>query len=59
MKNSIGMETTHENLYIVHIVTDIDGSLKITKVEDFFDSKVYIESKRSMEAAIVAANANK
>jgi hypothetical protein len=59
MNNSIGMETTHESLYIVHIVTDTDGSLKINKVQDFFDSKVYLECKKTIGEAMAAAGANK
>jgi hypothetical protein len=58
MKNSIGVGSTHENLYIVHIVTDADGSLKVKKIEDFFDTKVYLEFKQGMAAAM-AAQANK
>jgi hypothetical protein len=46
------METTHESLFIVHIVTDEDGSLKVKKAEDFRDSKVYLELKQSMAAAL-------
>jgi hypothetical protein len=58
MKTSIGVGLTHESLFIVHIVTDEDGSLKVKKVEDFFDSKVYLEFKQGMAAAM-AAQANK
>jgi len=59
MKNSIGAGTSHELISIVHIVTDDDGSLKIKKLEDFFDSKLYSEFTQSIGAAIVAGNANK
>jgi len=53
------METNYESLYILHIVTDENGSLKIKKLEDFRDSKVYLERRQSMGAAIAAAHARK
>ena len=53
------MNTVHESLFIVTIVTDDDGSLKIKQVEDFRDSKVYLELSKSMGEAIAAAQANK
>jgi len=58
MKNSLGAETTHETIYIAHIVTDEDGSLKIEKTEDFFDSKVFSEFYQSVGPAIAAAHAS-
>ena len=58
-KTSLGIDTTHESMFIVHIVADEDGSLKIKKVEDFRDSKVYLEIHEAMAAAIAAAQANK
>ncbi len=58
MKNTVGLETAHESLFIVHIVTDDDGSLKIKQLEDFRDSKTYLELRKSMEEAIAAAQAN-
>jgi len=58
MKNTAGLETTHESLSILHIVTDTDGSLKVKKVEDFLDSKVHLEMIRSIEAAMMAAHAD-
>ena len=54
----MGLETAHESLFIVHIVTDDDGSLKIKQLEDFRDSKTYLELRKSMEEAIAAAQAN-
>ena len=59
MKNKLGMDTVLESLLIVHIVTDDDGTLKIKQVEDFRDSKVYLELRKSMGEAIAAAQANK
>ena len=43
VKNSSGVVTNHESLFIVHIVPDEDGSLKIKQLEVFRDSKVYSE----------------
>jgi hypothetical protein len=45
------VEAAHEMLYIVHIVTDVDGSLKFKKLEDFFDSKAYLEFMGVVRAA--------
>ena len=59
MKTSLGIDTAHESMFIVHIVADEDGSLKIKKLEDFRDSKVYSEIYETMTAAIAAAQANK
>ena len=59
MKNSAGLDTAHESIFIVHIVTDDDGSLKIMEIDDFRDSKVYLELRQSMGAAMAAAQANK
>ena len=59
MKNNVGLETTHESLFIAHIVTDDDGSLKIKQIEEFRDSKTYADLRESMGAAIAAAQAKK
>jgi len=59
IKNSVGLETAHESLFILHTVTDEGGSLKIKKIEEFRDSKVYLELRQSMGAAIATAHANK
>jgi len=56
VKNSVGIDTAHESLFIVHIVTDDGGCLKIKQIDDFRDSKVYLELSQSMGAAIAAAN---
>ena len=53
------MDTTHEVMFIMHIAADDDGSLKVKKVEDFRDSKVYLEIREAMTAEIAAAQANK
>ena len=59
MKNKLGIDTTHESIFIVHIVKDDDGSLKIKQLEDFRDSNVYLQVSKSMGEAIAAAQANK
>ena len=59
LKNSLGMDTTNEVMFIMHIAADDDGSLKVKKVEDFRDSKVYLEIREAITAAIAAAQANK
>ena len=59
MKTSVGIDTTNESIFIIHIVADDDGSLKVKKIEDFRDSKVTLELRDAMMAAIAAAQANK
>ena len=59
MKSSLGVDTTSESIYIMHTVTDDDGSLKVKKLEEFQDSKGYLEIREAMMAAIAAAQANK
>jgi len=56
VKNSVGIDTAHESLFIVHIVIDDCGCLKIKQIDDFRDSKVYLELSQSMGVAIAAAN---
>ena len=40
-----------EMILIVHVVTDEDGSLKIKQLEEFTDSKDYLEFFKAIEAA--------
>ena len=40
-ENPIGLDTKCEAMYIVHFVTDDDGSLKSKQLDEFNDSKVY------------------
>lgn len=54
-KTSIGVDMVREMILTLHIVTDEDGSLKIGRVEEFTDSKSYLEFYQ----AIAAAKANK
>ena len=41
MENPYNLDTKCEAIYIVHFVTDDDGSLKIKQIDEFNDSKVY------------------
>ncbi len=59
MKNTAGLDTPHGSILIVYIVTNDDGSLKIKQIDDFCDSKVYLDLSKSMGEAIAAAQANK
>ena len=40
-ENPIGLDTKGEAIYIAHIVTDDDGSLKVKQLDEFHDSNVY------------------
>jgi len=54
-KNPYGVNTVRESIFIVHIVTDDDGSLKIKQLDEFTDSKAYLE----IAQAFAAVKANK
>jgi hypothetical protein len=45
------VETTHESIYITEIVTDVDESLKIKRIEEFTDSKLQAELLQAQAAA--------
>ena len=40
-----------ESIFIKHIVTDEDGSLKIKAAEEFTDSKAYLDAIQAVAAA--------
>ena len=40
MENPYNLDTKCEAVYIVHYVTDDDGSLKIKQIDEFMDSEV-------------------
>jgi len=40
-----------ESIFIGHIVTDEDGSLKIKHTEEFTDSKTYLDVMQAVAAA--------
>lgn len=42
---------TYEAIIIAHIVTDEDGSLKIKQIEEFVDSKSFLDSMQAFVAA--------
>ena len=54
VNTAIGVEMTRESIFIGHIVTDQDGSLKIKQMEEFTDSKAYLGG---IAQAIAAAKA--
>ena len=52
MKFSIaGAERTRGSTFIIHIVSDEDGSLKIKQIEEFTDSKVELDLVQAIAAA--------
>jgi len=53
-KTSIGAEMNREMMLIAHIVTNEDGSPKIKQLEEFTDSKAYLDFFK----AVAEANAN-
>jgi len=59
VKNSYGLDTTHESILILHIVTDGDGNLKIKQIEGFQDSKGFVALMQSIGTVMAAAHANK
>ena len=48
------MEVAREMILISHIVTNEDGSLKVKQLDEFTDSKAYLDSSK----AIAEAKAN-
>jgi hypothetical protein len=55
IKTSIGVDTDREMILIAHIVTDEDGSVKFKQIEEFTDSKAYLDFFK----AIAEAKANR
>ena len=51
IKTSIGVEMNRESIYILDIVTEEDGSLKIKRMEEFTDSKAYLDFNQAVAAA--------
>jgi hypothetical protein len=49
-KTSTGIENLRESMFIVHIVTDKDGSLKLKQFEDFTDSKAELDYVQAIAA---------
>ena len=50
-KTSIGVEMSRESIFIGHVVTDEDGSLKLKQVEEFTDSKTYLDFTQAIAEA--------
>ena len=50
-KTSTGIENNRESMFIVHIATDKDGSLKLKQFEDFTDSKAELDYVQALAAA--------
>ncbi|KAF9780786.1 hypothetical protein BJ322DRAFT_1081686 [Thelephora terrestris] len=50
-KTTLGVDLNRESIFIVHIATDEDGSLKIKALEDFTDSKTYLDFVKAVAAA--------
>ena len=50
-KTSIGVEMSRESIFIGHVVTDEDGSLKLRQVEEFTDSKTYLDFTQAIAEA--------
>jgi len=53
VKTVVGVEAIRESIFIDHIVTDEDGSLKIKHVEEFTDSKAHLDFVQAVVAATV------
>ena len=51
MENPYKLDTKYEAIYIVHFVTDDDGSLKFKQVDEFMDSKVYSDVHKALTEA--------
>jgi hypothetical protein len=50
-KTSVGVEMNHESIYILNIITDEDGNLKIKNSAEFTDSKAELDFFQAMAAA--------
>ena len=51
-KTNLGADLSRESIMIIQVVTDEDGSLKIGQLEEFTDSKVYLDNLQGISAAI-------
>ena len=51
IENPYGMNTKCETMYILHIVTDDDGSLKLKQADVFKDSQVFSNVHQKLAAA--------
>ncbi|KAF9785446.1 hypothetical protein BJ322DRAFT_1063262 [Thelephora terrestris] len=53
---SLGVEMVRESIMIGQIVTDEDGSLKIKRIEEFTDSKSYLDLLKALGEARAKVN---
>lgn len=51
VKTKTGMDMSRESIMIMEVVTDEDGSLKIGRVEEFTDSKAFVDNLQVYAAA--------
>ena len=51
IENPYGLNTKCETVYILHIITDEDGSLKLKQADVFKDSKVFSNVHKELAAA--------
>jgi hypothetical protein len=52
VNTSLGVEMNRESIFISHIVSDEDGSLKIKEHEEFTDSKAELDFVQVIAAAM-------
>ena len=50
-KTSVGVEMIRESILTGHIVTDEDGNLKLKQIEEFTDSKSFVDFVQAVTAA--------
>jgi hypothetical protein len=48
---TLGVKMDREMIWIGHIVTDDDGSLKLNLIEEFTDSKAYLDFFKAVTEA--------
>ena len=48
---SVGVEMIRESILTGHTVTDDDGSLKLKQIEEFTDSKAFLDFVQAVTAA--------
>lgn len=51
VRTTVGVELTREMILIAHIVTDEDGNLKIKQLDEFTDSKAYLDFFKAVAGA--------
>jgi hypothetical protein len=51
VKTTIGFENVRESIFIIHMIPDEDGILKLEKMEEFTDSKLELDFTQAIAAA--------